>query len=597
MSRFILLENKHIDSNYESILKKRSYEKQKQLLFKGDLLVRKKLKVQSCNSYFSSEGFIVGVGTYIYKNETGLSSLQLIFKDFLDTLDVAEIKKKIKGVYSFCICLHNEVYVFNDYYGLYDVYYGNNHNGYFIGNEVSDLSFFVDSIEINEFEFLYYSFLGRYNSFKSILRGVFKLLKNEYIHIKSEKMSIVQIPLDKYRFDVPGFQNVSQAITYLDTLIFNVTEDILKCFGSVDICITGGLDSRLILASFLRNRNSVNHMLYGESNNFYMFARKEDYSIAKKLSEISKIKLLKLNWNNPEYKSSIDLNWQKVFFEKVGISNSVYLGNKNFVRSLMNNENLNINFLEFGYFLECLRVREWADNNGRNYFSLDEYLCRLLPDFKKNGYANVDKFYNWVKEMYIKNLSDLNILDYTRIPIQYANIMEWTCRERYTDSGMSIFVNNYTHAFPLFSLPEIHEFILNIPFDILSNSKFQIKLISSISPELLNVNIFSHRRIYHINKKGEKKLSFSLKNMLTKIGNKLPYNVYRYIFSYYKKYYYKSTFTDNPLFIDELKDLNNKTNCVLNLDNCNLSILDLFKYRQLLLCLLFMKSSKDDGDN
>lgn len=596
MSRFILLENEHIDSNYESILKKRSYERQKQLLFKGNLFVRKKLKVQSCNSYFSTEGFIVGVGTYIYKNETGLSSLQLILKDFLETLDVAEIRKKIKGAYSFCICLRNEVYVFNDYYGLYDVYYGNNHNGYFIGNEVSDLSFLVDSIEINEFEFLYQSFVGRYNTKKSILKGIFKLLNNEYIHIKSGKIFITKIPSDKYKLKVPEFQNVTQAIAYVDTLVSNVVKDILKCFGSIDICITGGLDSRLILASFIREQNSVNHILYGESDNFYMFARNEDLCIAKKLSEISKTKLLKLNWSNPEYNSSIDLNWQKEFFEKVGVLNTVYLGNKNVVNSLMCNKDLNISFLEFGYFLDPLRKREWVDYSKRNNFSLDEYLNRILPDKKKIGYDNIDEFYNWVKEMYVDSLSDLNILDYSRIPIEYANIMEWFCRQRYTDSKMCVFVNNYTHSFPIFSVPEIHEFILKIPYDALSNAKFQIKLISTIYPELLKIKIFSHRRYYNINKRGERVLAFNMKNLVTRIGYKLP-NIYRYFFYYYKKYHYKSTPSDNSLFMKNLFDLNVKAGGILNLENYKLPIFNLFKYRQLLLCILFMKNSKEGNED
>ena len=117
MSRF-LIEKKELSSIKKSITFDRSFA-----IFDLVISVKKKEKLKDIQYFTDIAGWIIGVGSCIYKHKIGSECLKDIYTDFKGIVDIPSLKKSIWGMYSLCIYKYNQLYVLNDYYGLYDVIY------------------------------------------------------------------------------------------------------------------------------------------------------------------------------------------------------------------------------------------------------------------------------------------------------------------------------------------------------------------------------------------------------------------------------------------------------------------------------------------
>lgn len=578
MSKFILIRKhgEYIDNNaIRSIVSDNFYD-----TLYAKIFVKKKLNINDTISYTEENGFVIGVGTFLYKHQTGTLALKAIYTDFESERDISNLKKNIYGIYSLCICRGDICYVFNDYYGIYDVFYGAIENDYFVINNLADLP--LDNKEINEYPFVLQCFCGANFSSEGIIKGCHKLLGDEYLVIE-KYLTLQNISCVDYKVDVPKFQSTKQALIYLEEQIVSVVDDIYKSFGEVDICMTGGLDSRLILGCFLSNQtNNVHQLLYGRSKSFHIYTCLEDEKIVNKLANLTGIPVKKLDWTSPEFFEGIDMKWQKQFYKEVGYNNTIYCGNKKFTESLVRRGGGN--FIEFGYFLEAIRLREWVEVKNKPYFSLDEYIDRYFRALWNIDYSSNSSFRKWLEQLFKDKLKYLNIENYSKIPIEYVNEVEWTFRERITDSRMHVFINSYLYSFPLFSVPQIHDFILRIPNCEMARAKFQIELIKMLNSKLLKVPIFSHRRQYRINRAGEKVLKFNMKNVLTQLSFKVPI-LFNALLPFYQKIRYANTPDVNDDFMKDFLSVKGNRLQNLNLEHFEGDVSLLFCMRQMLIAL------------
>lgn len=554
------------------------------------VLARNKLNVNDGIFYENGEDWVLCVGTYIYKHTTGEEALKQILSDFKDSGDIVTLKKRIIGIYAICLYKSKKFFVFNDYYGLYDINYVENKD-IKVSTNLSDI--INEKSDINECPFMVHGFTGFDLSNETIICGVKRLRGDEYLLIENTS-NVCKICPKEYRVEVPEYTNVENAIEYIIKQLSPIVIDIGNLFKDIDICMTGGLDSRTILASFERNKVKVNHLVYGLSNTFHIMTCKEDREIVSKIAKFTNIPEKILDWNSPEPIDGLDMKWQEALFHDVGYYNNIYCGNKNFVKSITS---LDTRFLEFGYFLEALRLREWIEANHSNKtFSVNQLIDRYFNVFENLEYANKYALFEWIRKAFTEELASLNINNLELIPIEQFNRVEWMLRERISDSRMHLFINNYFYSFPVFSVPYVHEFILKIPNVELSRSAFQIKLLLSLNQDLLKVPIFSHRRKYIINNKGEKVLKNNLKNYFTKIGYEYPV-VLKYMLPMYQSLKYKNSSAFNNTLIKDLdKILRDNSINFIDINNYKGDVSRLFNLRQSCLCIKNAKLASCYGD-
>ena len=108
---------------------------------------------------------------------------------------------------------------------------------------------------------------------------------------------------------------------------------------------------------------------------------------------------------------------------------------------------------------------------------------------------------------------------------------------RYHDSRSVVNGNMAHYHFSLLAVPYIHEAILSLPADVIRGGSFQIKVIEELDANLLNFDVFSHRRSYYIKdykkvhkltKKNLADILFAktpaLKGLLVNVYQKLKYD-------------------------------------------------------------------------
>lgn len=480
--------------------------------------------------------FCVIVGTFIFREKVGKDAAKLLYEVFSPE-KISDLKKEIIGIYAAYIHKNGKSYVFNDYYGLYDVCFSQVGTNYYIGNSLSEVVIASEQTEFDEYSLLMELFqIGCFPG-KTIYKHVANLKGEEWITI-TDRIEVNEIPSDLYKINYQ-YETEEKALDDIKQLLCKYARLIDSCYKSESIFLTGGLDSRMVFGAF----NSVDanfNCLYGTGR----ITEKEDKRLATEISRDYKKQLNILNWTHPEETEPVDWNYQEAVFKKIGFSNVIASGSKNQYDSIKDGCK-DVNFYAFGYYCEAIRLRDWAADLHRNYFSLDEYIddYYLSPRLTEDVYQDIKGYRSFLRDNYIKQLNDIGVDDnYDKIPLDKFERFRWK-QSRFCDSRMEFFVNHYTYSFSLLSVPIIHETILSLPAEVIRDGKFQIKLIRLLDKKLIEeYDVFSHMRLYKVNKNNEKIRKLTLKNIGDEFFMFLP-SVKPILIKIYRKYRYHNNET------------------------------------------------------
>ena len=209
------------------------------------------------NYYIEDDNnFIVSTGTFFYENKTGLKSLKRIFLDFNTKKNIIH---KMNGNYGIIICKKNNLFIFNDYLGLYRVYVNKSKN--IFSSSFLSVIYSVEEKNVSRQELYEYIFYGTFYGDKTLFKEI-DLLPSEYI------FSIF-----------PLFKRYKQKI-FLDKIVHsNDLEKIFKSSYNANIqyfkmiknefnnkvtsALSGGFDSRLMLAISKRVGIELQLYVYG----------------------------------------------------------------------------------------------------------------------------------------------------------------------------------------------------------------------------------------------------------------------------------------------------------------------------------------------
>ena len=595
MSRIIISNNKSTFSR--SLLKiqesglEKSYENILDLYFIANF----KKRIHSFGNFYekNENEFVVVSGTMIYKNKVGTEALAHLFSDFDG--DVNRFKKECIGLFLLVICKSSKTYIFNDYYGIYDSNYYRDSNEFFISNSLADIVIATKKHEIDNFGLILESFhLGCFNE-KTPFMNISKLKGDQYILINNSEFKIEKIQNEEYRYN---YNNITEdeALIKLKELLITSAKNILSCFGNIAINMTGGLDSRTVLTTF-KEAGANPSILYGIGDGFITPTCVEDKKVVKLISKRINAPLYFMNWNDCESENGMSFEHQKSAFNKYGFLNLVYSANKNIFAEYEGKIKRYPEFMEFGYFLENLRLREWAEKLDSNTFSLDEFVDEYY--INKNLYASYSQYSDF-KDYITNTFKDILSLykkdiDFNKISIDYFERLRWNTA-RYSDSRMHIFVNEFTHTFPLFGIPEIHELILSLPANIIKKGKFQVKLINLLNSEMLKFPLFSHMRSFKINRDFSKSKIITIKNIADDVIDVCKF-MEKPMKKIYRKLFYKNfKFIENKIY----KEINEFNNIPIRIENYaeTSSLYNLYKYRQFLIGYNYiLQCNLEKGEN
>lgn len=435
----------------------------------------KKLKIDTKNIFCEGENFIIGSGTYIYKNKKDELALKSILGDFNANLD---FRKNIVGSYCIAVYFDKKMYIFVDELAVYDIYYYMEENQFVLTNTYYHVAKTLSKIVVNPVGFVGNLLLNAIKE-KTPIESVYKLNANEIIVIDGEKTYIDRLQERSY----------ADARTYID-LINALYGDVSKLFASSALWMTGGEDARMCLA-VMGYLGFKPVLYYGEGNSFLTCTKKEDFKIAEEISHLVKLPLKLMNWNDSD-----EIN-KREFIDKYGEMYLLYGFNKNIINEFENN--INEEIISFGYFGEVYRVVESIEYYEKNTFTLFDYIndfcvrSKLIEEDFLGEYCSA--IYDQWKEVCMQKEVDTNKMvkeDFQKLNTVY--------RQKY-DTVMVNFANQYTYSIPFLGNKLLTDTAENVSFKERMYSKYQMKAIEELWPELLTVRFFSHIKFKVFNRK------------------------------------------------------------------------------------------------
>lgn len=537
MSKFIVSNKKAIIDN---CISKDYYSIAEQ--YRRDCLeavVFQKKCVNHVNSFKTNDGGIFIVGTCLVDNVMQDEIPEFVFRTFKNK-GATYIKENVKGMWSAVIWNNDNITVFNDFYGLYDVCYCSSDDRLIVATDLADIVCNIPDIEYDEYSLIMEWFQTGAFPGKTPFANICKLRSDELLTITPNgKIVIGKIaPSSRYKYT---FKNRDEAIAHISSHLIHICQQIDAQLGPVYINMTGGLDSRLMFAAFnaAEAKFVCNH---GVSRG----TQKGDTDIVEEICKVYSKKLELQDWNQP---SCFCLSDQIEVFKRVGFYNYLALGCKEH-HDVFREFAERYGFMQSGYLCEALRLREWAEHKGPT-FSLYDYIDTYYINTNlKKTYANYNSFRDYLIDEHKKQLKCLGVTDgYDKLDINIFERFRWIM-SRFCDSR-SLFAQNYlNYSFPIMAIPEVHEAVLSLDADIIRGGEFQVRLVHAIDPKLIrNFDVFSHIRAYRI--VGFKKVrKVNMKNCADVVFSIVPF-IKPALTKLYRKFRYGTPIISNPM----LKDL------------------------------------------
>ncbi len=454
-----------------------------------------KKKIKAENTFIGQDGFCACSGALIYKNSTGREALKGILCDF--DFDIDKIRKNIFGNYALAIKKDEKLAVFTDKYQTYHLFYAFRKEQFAISSDIMTVAYLMGYGDIDEYGLLQEAFQCGPISNGTFIEGIYRLQGYScFLYDYSSGMFHIQkVPYKRGHYRYKSLDDAARSVA---DVVCKGYGRIARSYQTVAVNMTGGLDSRTVLAGCLK-AGIMPVLLHAQSNNRAVVGTEEgDCHCVAELAKQQGLKVVSLNWD-ADYLEEMS-NWDALF-EKYGFDYLFYAGNRNFFRSY---EKLDIekypDFMETGLFGEALRIREAYNHRIENFGSIFDFVNEYQMHGTNSGYLadrqfypKSDKIIKFISEEYAKELFRYGMNGNGMIGLDQFEEVRYI-QARYSDSILLNFLNQYTNVISVLSTEQVVETIFDIPKEYRAFGSVQLKVIDMLEENLLEVPVFSHCR-------------------------------------------------------------------------------------------------------
>lgn len=435
-----------------------------------------KLLVENDNFYQNGKDLIIQTGTCVYLEVSGEPALKLALENYNGNLE--SHREDYLGNYGCLIKKGNDIVIFNEGSGFYDVFYYSKDDKWLVGTTVIDIAkVLADIISVNKMnvmeELTRFAIFGNETYFNEIKR----LSGDQYLELSSTSLSVKALNL-----------RINQTCTIdSETRVKDIAKDMKyvagvmsQNFGQTTLGCTGGFDSRMTLAAYL-SAGIKPKIAYGYGNSRVADSKIGDVEVNKEYSNRYGLDFHLAAWNETH---PLDKLWDE-YIQKFG--RLIYDGCEDTYSFYTNKDEL---FLSFGYMGEFYRESDWSKAIEPDNMTLDDYLWKNHAEiFNKNIIeACPILLQHWIKKWRKLNeehgiLSD----NFKKEDLFWINL----AYRHSADSHMVNLINQYKYAHYLMSeIKIIRNSYLN--FEEKYNGRFMIKILKELYPDILQVPFFSH---------------------------------------------------------------------------------------------------------
>lgn len=430
-----------------------------------------KLNIETLNHFISSSGdFAFGVGSFLVDGSyLDKEALRKVLEDF----DFSTFfRSRIVG--EFCVAIYKSgtLTIFVDENSNYDLYYCLDENGTAITNSYYHLALALGKSEVDKVAIAQKLFYGNILGVRSPVLGVQKLQGNQCIQWRAD-LGWRVLP---YKRDIP--HKGEDIVDYT----FNRFKGISRLFDSSSVFMTGGQDSRLMLA-FLLAQGFKPELIYGESDSPSLITRSNDKHIVESISKELGLPFAKKNWS--ENKSNYALN-----LEKYGEYILDYGYNANYISTF---EQCDSELIESGYNAELFRNPDALNGFEDKRMNLQEFISEVYLARKfRNLLSEWSELQEYMENSLLDICKEFN-LDEDNLTYQDALII-LACAYYPSSANFFNLANRFAYSFSFLGDWGASQKLARINTNRKSKSRLQILAIKSFYPTLLDFSFFSHIR-------------------------------------------------------------------------------------------------------
>lgn len=515
MSKFLVTNSKALGesclNNIKDSIFTISFKYENETIF---ALATRKLGLANVNAYQVGENFVIVNGTIVYDGVSGQGCLEKLYNDFDG--DIVAIRDKCLGNYAICINKSNKLTVFGEGAACYDIFYYDNGGVWAVSSSISELAKVLWSkLSINKLNVLEayarYAILNDETVFNEINR----LSGTEVVEISDGTLNLKRI-------DTP-FRNgndYEETIACITKDMKYVARTLYDNFGTPTISMTGGMDSRMSLASYL-SVGVKPRIVYGLGNSRIAVSGQNDCNVDKLYSETFGLDFKVFPWNETQ---PLDKYWLK-YIKDFDEGTITYGGNKDTTDYFFDPKS---SFCEFGLWGEFYRDAGWLlTKNDEDRVTIEEFAEKwYLKSLEENVIEKypglrehiIDKLYKVCEKNKI-NTKQLSHHDLIRLALFYYQRAH----------GLILnFVNRYKYCHYVMSESRI-VFNTDVSCANRKNGKLILDILVELYPQILDIPIYSGWKYYTFNKQ-TKTIQLDIRHKKELILKIVPHNLFGKIY-------------------------------------------------------------------
>lgn len=400
--------------------------------------------------------------------------------------------KRLSGIFAVCIWdkLKKKIYLVRDTIGVKPIYYHFNKlkNKFIFSSSIKSVLLSLDSKEINEKAFRFYSNFGRNDDVETIFKGVFKLLPGELLIFENNEISKRKLLKIELRNSNLGNHQIKKIIE--DSVESQLVSDV-----PIALSLSGGVDSNVVYSIMRKKLNNFNiYSFYFKDYEKF----NEDFNVAKTNANFYKNNFIPIEIGHNEFSDNS---------EKIVDILEEPTGNQCSVLNYSMSKKINEKILLTG------------DGGDETFTGYDRYrsihIINFLRKFNfinfinpKTKYKNLNRlFYKNAKDLYL-SFSEQNI--YKNLNFYYKNFKLLEKNDLFLNHTKDLKLNNSLNSISLIDLDLIvpNEYLLR-------NDKIFMNEGVEVRVPLLDLNIINN--LLNINEFKKFQYSFKSKGLIKKI--------------------------------------------------------------------------------
>lgn len=427
----------------------------------------------------SETEWICSAGTILYDGHIGEKALERFYQK-VARRGIAAARNTAIGHYAVAIRQGPEIWLFTDPLGSYRLYYSQSEDGWQASNSLQMIAANLDNPSIDPVRLLSHVFHGGAMSHQTFYEDVYRLDGKSVIKVNLDDKNIITKDVVKVQ---PTPSTLGKKYDLDESLerVINANKRIFGQLGEVNdvgLFMTGGLDSRTVLAAAL-NQGIEPTLMYGSSNNNLMISNPADRGIAKDISDSFGLRFLDLDYSGDQPHSDEKL---QTLFDSYGFKYDESGAPDGMIGAFEGGIPKYPKIIINGDSPVFTNLKPWESPvcNWR----VDDLVERL------KSYAMVSMNFKCSNQYE----------EYIRNSIREAVDPKWGFVRAFCHFNIRAharvlnYMNEFTHFLVPYQTYALYNAMLQVPDELRANDSFQLQLIHRLSPGLIRFDVHSGNR-------------------------------------------------------------------------------------------------------